>query len=125
MRRATLLVVLFWSALGGGHRVSGSELLKLQISPRVAPAPGFVRVQTIVDASDDRRWLDVSADSADFSRTSSLELEGRSAPKTSVFSFPNLPAGRYEITAVLTGAQGVLATVTRDVEIVPTPGARR
>jgi hypothetical protein len=125
MRRAAILVVLFWCALAGGNRVGGSELLKLQISPRVAPAPGFVRVQTVVDASDDRRWLEVSADSADFSRTSSIELEGRSAPRASTFSFQNLPAGRYEISAVLIGAQGVLASVTRDVEIVPTPGARR
>jgi len=125
MKRAAVLVVLFWCALGGGNRVGGSELLKLQISPRVAPAPGFVRVQTLVDSSDDRRWLEVSADSADFSRTSSVELEGRSAPRTAVFSFPNLPAGRYEISAVLSGTRGVLAMATRDVEIVPTPGARR
>jgi hypothetical protein len=125
MRKGAVLVVLFSCALGGGHRVGGSELLKLQISPRVAPAPGFVRVQALVDASDDRRWLEVSADSVDFSRSSSVELEGRAAPRTEIFSFQNLPAGRYEISAVLTGAQGVLATATRDVQIVPTPGAHR
>jgi hypothetical protein len=125
MRRATILFLLSWCAFSGGERVAGSELLKLQISPRVAPAPGFVRVQTLVDTSDERRWLEVSADSADFSRTSSVELEGRSAPRTMVFSFQSLPAGRYEISAVLSGAHGVLAMAARDVEIIPTPGARR
>jgi len=125
MRTGAILGVLCLCALGGGDRVKGNELLKLEISPRVAPAPGFVRVQTRVDASDDRRWLEVSADSPDFSRTSSIELEGRSAPRTEIFSFQNLPAGRYEFSAVLTGTGGVLATATRTAEIVPTPGARR
>lgn len=125
MRRGAILFVVFLCALSGRNRVGGSELLKLEISPRVAPAPGFVRVQTHVEASDDRRWLEVSADSPDFSRTSSVELEGASAPRATVFSFQNLPAGRYEISAVLSGPRGVLATAARDVEIVPTPGARR
>jgi hypothetical protein len=125
MRTRAILAIFCLVALGGGHRVGGNELLKLEISPRVAPAPGFVRVRTRVDASDDKRVLEVSADSPDFSRTSSVELEGRSAPRASVFSFENLPAGRYEFSAVLIGPQGVLATATRAAEIVPTPGARR
>jgi len=125
MRIWAIVAISCLCALGGRDRVGGSELLKLEISPRVAPAPGFVRVQTHVDASDDRRWLEVSANSPDFSRTSSVELEGRSAPRAAVFSFQNLPAGRYEFSAVLTGPRGVLATATRDAEIVPMPGARR
>src|SRR5262245_57206977 len=125
MRTCVIVAISCVCVLGGRGRVGGNELLKLDISPRVAPAPGFVRVQTQVDASDDRRWLEVSADSPDFSRTSSIELEGRSAPRASFFSFQNLPAGRYEFSAVLIGPRGVLATATRTVEIVPTPGARR
>jgi len=126
MRKGAILAVMCvcLCTLGGRDRVGGNELLKLEISPRIAPAPGFVRVQTHVDASDDRRWLEVSADSAAFSRTSSVELEGRSAPRASVFSFQNLPAGRYEFSAILIGPRGVLATATRTAEIVPTPGAR-
>jgi hypothetical protein len=124
MKRSAVVAILCWCALGGGDRVRSNELLKLEITPRVAPAPGFVRVQTRVDPSDDRRWLEVSADSPAFSRTSSIELEGRSAPRTETFSFQNLPAGRYEFSAVLIGTGGVLATATRTAQIVPTPGAR-
>ena len=124
MRTGAIFAVLCVCALGGRGKVGGNELLKLDISPRVAPAPGFVRVQTHVDASDDRRWLEVSADSAAFSRTSSVELEGRSAPRATEFNFQNLPAGRYEFSAVLIGPRGVLAMATRTAEIVPTPGAR-
>jgi hypothetical protein len=124
MRTGAIVAVLCWCAVGGGDRVRGSEVLKLEISPRIAPAPGYVRVQTIVDASDDRRWLEVSADSPAFSRTSAVELEGRSAPRSAVFNFQNLPAGRYEFSAVLLGTRGVLATASRTAEIVPTPGAR-
>ena len=125
MRTGAIVAILGVCALGGGDRVAGTELLKLEISPRVAPAPGFVRVQTHVDASDDRRVLEVTADSPDFTRTSSIELDVQSSPRTPVFSFQNLPAGRYEFSAVLIGARGILATATRTAEIVPTPGARR
>src|SRR5262245_66168500 len=109
MRTCVIVAISCVCVLGGRGRVGGNELLKLDISPRVAPAPGFVRVQTRVDASDDRRWLEGSADSPDFSRTSSIELEGRSAPRTEIFSFQNLPADRYEFSAVLTGTGRLLA----------------
>ena len=125
MRTFVFVAISCVCVLGGRERVGGNELLKLEISPRIAPAPGFVRVQTHVDASDERRVLEVSADSPEFSRSSSVELEGRSAPRATEFSFQNLPAGRYEFSAVLIGPRGVLATATRTAEIVQTPGSRR
>jgi hypothetical protein len=125
MRTGVVLAILGMCALAGPGKVGGNELLRLRTSPLVAQAPAFVKVQTQVDASDDLRWLEVSASSADFSLVSSVELEGRAAPKVKVFSFPNLPAGRYEISAVLTGPGGVLATATQDVEIVGVRGSRR
>jgi len=124
MRIRAIVAVLCWCALGGGDRIRGSELLKVQISPLVAPAPGFVRVQTFVDTSDDTRSLEVRADSPDFTRVSTIELEGRTAPRAAVFDFPGLPAGRYEISAVLAGTRGVLATATQTVQIVQMAGPR-
>ncbi len=124
MRRAAILAIVSACALAGGHRVRGSERLTLHIAPLVAPAPGFVRAQTLVEASDDQRWLEVRADSQDFTRISTVELDGRSAPRAAVFDFANLPAGKYEMSAVLTGTRGVLATATQTVQIVPMAGRR-
>ena len=128
MRKRAILAALFWSALStlsGGHTLHSNELLKVQISPLVAAAPAFISVRTFVDASDDNRELEVIAESPDFARRSSIELNGRRSPAMNVFDFANLPAGQYEVSAVLTGANGVRAMSTRSVLIVPTPGSRR
>ena len=111
--------------LSGGKALHGSDLLKLQISPLVAQEPGFITVRTVVDASDDNRSLEVMAQSPDFARRSTIDLEGRAAPKVRVFSFAHMPAGQYEVSAVLLGANGVRATTARTVLIMPTPGSRR
>ena len=128
MRKRAILAALCWcglSTLSGSERLHGHELLKLQISPLVAPAPAFVSVRTFVDASDDNRGLEVIAESPDFARRSAIELNGRQSPTVNVFDFANLPAGRYDVSAVLIGASGVRAMTTRTVLIMPSPGSHR
>jgi len=125
MRKRAILAAFCWCALSGSHRLDSHELLKIQISPLVAPAPAFISVRTSVDASDDNRGLEVVAESPGFARTSSIELNGRLSPRVNVFDFANLPAGRYEVSAVLIGANGIRATTARSVLIMPTPGSRR
>jgi hypothetical protein len=109
--------------LAGAGKPHSQELLKLQVSPLVSQAPGFVNVRTIVDVSDDNRALEISAVSPDFSRSSTIELSGRSGPAVNTFSYPNLPAGEYEVRAVLIGANGVRATVARTARVVPRGGS--
>ena len=125
MRKRAILAAFCWCVLSGSHRLDSHELLKIQISPLVAPAPAFISVRTSVDASDDNRGLEVVAESPDFARTSSIELNGRLAPTVNVFDFTNLPAGRYDVSAILIGANGIRATTARTVLIMPTPGSRR
>jgi hypothetical protein len=128
MRTRAILAALCWcglSTLSGGDKLRSHELLKLQISPLVAAAPAFVSVRTFVDASDDNRGLEVTAESPDFARRSTIDLNGRQSPTVNVFDFANLPAGRYDVSAVLIGTNGVRATTTRTMLIMPTPGSRR
>jgi hypothetical protein len=112
-------------ALSGGKALHGSDLLKLQISPLVAQAPGSITIRAVVDASDDNRSLEVTAQSLDFTRRSVIDLEGLAAPRVNVFAFAHMPAGEYEVSAVLLGTNGVRATMARTVLIMPTPGSRR
>jgi hypothetical protein len=119
-RRVILAGVCLWGLMIG-KTIDGHELLTAQISPRIAPAPGFVRVRAFVDASDDNRGLEVIAQSEDFVRSSTIELNGAAAPRLNVFDFPNLPAGEYEVRAALFGTNGIRATTARTVLIVSGP----
>ncbi|HUK36403.1 MAG TPA: hypothetical protein VLV86_20945 [Vicinamibacterales bacterium] len=124
MRTRAVLAAACWCVLAGGHKIDSNELLKVQISPLVAPAPALITVRTVVDVNDDNRALEVVAESPDFARRSSIELN-RLSPRVNVFDFANLPAGKYEISAALIGTNGVRATMARTVLIMATPVARR
>ena len=123
--RTRVILAAVLCALSGGKALHGSDLLKLQISPLVAKAPGLITVRAVVDASDDNRGLEVMAQSLDFARRSTIDLDGRAAPMVNVFTFAHMPAGEYEVSAALLGTNGVRATMTRTVLVMPSSGSRR
>jgi hypothetical protein len=94
----------------------------MRVTPAVSSAPAALLVQATVQAGDDHRFLVVRAESDDFERTSGIELDGQRAPRVSTFEFRSLPAGTYEVTVVLGGASGQLASASRTVIVVPSGG---
>jgi hypothetical protein len=102
---------------------AGQPLI-LIVSPKVAPAPGYVRVSARIEPSADNRALEITAVSDDFARSSSVQLDGAHAPRVEVVDYANLPAGTYEVSVVLVGSSGKRAAASRFVQIVPMPGQR-
>jgi hypothetical protein len=96
----------------------------MKVSPTIAPAPAFVRVEATVERDSDNRSLTVTAQSDDFYRSSEIQLDGASGPRVHVIEFSHLPSGVYEVTAILVGQQGRRATARRLVRVAPTPGQR-
>src|SRR5437867_8526978 len=92
--------------LTGAGALDGGQPLTLQVSPLMAPAPAFVSVRALVEASDDNRALEIVAQSPEFYRSSRVELPGRNAPRLAVFEYPSLPPGLYDITATLVATGG-------------------
>lgn len=121
MRLAAATVVVL---LGAGGIAGGEQPLNLQVSPKMAPAPGWVRVSARIEPNEDNRQLEVTATSDEFTRASAIPLNGSRAPRLSVIDYGNLPAGTYEVTAELVGQNGRRAIATRMVQIVPMPGQR-
>ena len=120
--------ILAFSAFGlflvASTTLSGGELLKMRVSPAVSLAPALLTVQLSVETDPDNRMLEVSATSADFYRSSEIQLDGVSAPHVSVVEFRNLPTGVYEVSGVLVGAHGPRASVSRTARVAPAAGAR-
>ncbi len=125
MRVTTLvLTVAALIAQAGGAPAVADQPLKIQVSPRVAPAPGWLRINARIEPSDDNRELEVAAVSDNYSRVSAIQLDGTQAPRVSVIDYSGLPAGAYEVTVVLIGTRGRRATASQIVEVIPMAGNR-
>lgn len=97
------------------------EPLKIRVTPAVAQPPAFVTVRADVEAHDDNRSLEVTAEGDHFRASSQVPLEGSKGPRFTEIYFDNLPAGAYTVTVVLNGSTGQRARVTRSVLVGSPP----
>ena len=91
----------------------------MQVSPAIGRAPADVTVRVSLEADSNNRWLEVIAESADFYRSSRIQIDGANTPPLNVFEFRNLPTGLYQVTGVLVGAHGRRAEVSRLARVEP------
>jgi hypothetical protein len=99
--------------------VDADDRLSLRVSPAVAYAPATLRVQTTIEPDADNRSIEIIAESPEFYRSSAIQLDGESAPKTTIIQFPGLPTGEYSVRGILRDSRGdELAIVVRKVNIV-------
>src|SRR5215470_1245529 len=103
----TLQVAVALAALcAQSSGLEGGDAIRMQVTPALSVAPAFLTVRVRVEAAAENRGLQVVAESADFYRSSEVQLEGDRGESLSVFEFRNLPSGTYQITGVLVGSNG-------------------
>jgi hypothetical protein len=112
---ATLAAAGFIAA--GGDTIA-TEKLSLRVSPNVSSAPSNVVVRAIIARDADNRWLRVEADSGEFFRSSSIQLDGDNAPTVTEIRLSNLPRGEYAVSAVLRDSHGDETVVRRTVVVL-------
>jgi hypothetical protein len=105
--------------------VAANEPLSIRVSPAVAFAPANLIVRTRIDPDLYNRALEVVAESVGFYRSSTVQLEGNRAPKTTAFEFRSLPPGDYEVRAAVIGADGQPKAIARAQAHVVESGASR
>ena len=98
--------------------------LTITVRPKVALAPAYLQVRTIIEADPDNRSLEIVAESADFYSSSQVQLDGARAPRVATFLFRALPTGVYEVTGTLFGTDGRRATTSQTVNVGTPPDAR-
>ena len=99
--------------------VDAGGKLAMRVSPSVSYEPASVTIQLSVEPDAGNRALAVVAESTEYFRSSQVELDGRRAPRTSVFQYRGLPAGEYFVRGALLGSRGeTLATVSHNVRVV-------
>ena len=80
-----------------------NQPVTMRVSPAVSFAPANLVVRARLEPDVNNRAMQVIAESADFYRSSAIELEGERAPRTVTFEFRGLPPGEYEVTAAVIG----------------------
>ena len=104
--RSTLVLIAAMALLFATPGNATDSRLKIDVSPRISPAPAVVRIRATVTPSAENRGLTIVADSGDYFRSSYVPLDGADAASVTVTSFKNLPSGEYEISVTLVDAQG-------------------
>jgi hypothetical protein len=108
----------------GGHEAHAGQRISIRVSPAVALAPAFLRVQTTVEPNDDNRFLDIEIDSPAYRRSSEITLDGKNAQRVSLLEVKGVPSGLYEVRATLVGPSGPIAHTMQIVKVEPAAGAR-
>ena len=105
--------------LAAGTQSGAVERLSLRVSPTVAMAPATLRVRTTVEPRDVNRSIQVIAESEEFYRSSGGAARRRRAARTNLLKFRGLPAGAYQVRAILKGVSGnELASTNAPLNIV-------
>jgi hypothetical protein len=86
--------------------LAADQRITMKVSPAVSFAPANLVVRATIVADADNRAVQIVAESADFYRSSEIQVEGDKAPRTNTIEFRSLPPGSYEVRANLVGSDG-------------------
>ena len=92
---------------------AAGEPVSVRVNPSVAIAPTMLAISVNVAPQAANRALEIVVDSSDFYRLSRVQLEGDKGPVVNTLKIDRVPAGDYEVTATVIGADGRRGTVAR------------
>ena len=105
-------LALLATSLGAGERLSK------RVSPLTAPAPATLVIDAVAERDPANRALQIQVESAEYYRSSLVQLDGDEAPRTTTIRYDNVPGGTYEVRVVLLGSNGQQrAAAARPVEL--------
>src|SRR3954451_10730995 len=114
MKTAFLTAALCAAAASKG---ATEDDVSLRLSSAFATAPATVIVTATVLRDERNRALVVTAESDDFFRSSTVELDGENEARVHQFWLKELPEGHYVVTAQLEGVNGVRALGTAPLDV--------
>ena len=83
--------------LAGSMQSSADEAVSMTVRPAVATVHGNARVNVLVARHESNRALVWEIDGPSYYRSSAMELDGASSPRSYVFMARDLPAGVFEV----------------------------
>jgi len=113
MKGRGILGVLVMTAIGSGISAAAGDKITMVATPQISFAPATLTVRTRIEPDAGNRAIEIAIDSENFYRSTTIELEGDQAPRSSVFEFRGVPGGTYQVSARLLGQGGDARGVAR------------
>ena len=114
MRVRDVFGVLVMTVAGFGlSAAAAGDRITMNATPQISFAPAHLMVRTSIEPEAGNRAIEIVIDSENFYRSTTIELPGDQAPRTSVFEFRGVPGGTYEVSARLLGQGGGTRGVAR------------
>ena len=106
------------------QQLPAKEIVEIRIRGRFYQAPATIPITIAVEPGADNRTLIVEADSADFYRSSAIDLDGENEKRLHLVEFRSLPAGDYVVRAQVKSKSQVLGTAVNQLVVSGTTPER-
>lgn len=118
--KRTIFVTVILLLLGplGTPRTPAKQVVEIIVRGHFFSAPATVPVTIAVEPGADNRVLVVEADSDDYYRSSSIELDGDKEKRLHSVELRSLPAGEYVVRAQVKSKSDVLGTAVQDLVVM-------
>ena len=90
-----------------------TQQITVYVSPRLALEPTDLYIRVVTERNTDNRLLRVVTASEEFGCSSDRQIDGEDGPRVVMFECRRVPAGVYEIRAMLIGMNGRTRAQTR------------
>jgi hypothetical protein len=87
--------------LAGSIHSSGDEAISITVRPAVASVNGNAQLKVLVARNEQNRILTWEVDGPNYFRSSSMQLDGAASARSYFFTVRDLPAGSFEIRAMV------------------------
>ena len=107
--------------LAGSGPLSADDPIALSVRPAVARYPGHAELKVLVARNEMNRALQWEIEGETFYRSSSIQLNGASAPRSHTFRVRGLPAGNFEVRATVRRNDESAAIAIGSIKVVGGP----
>jgi len=101
----------------GATGTRAEDPVRIAVSPAFAFAPAFLRIRVRVEPNAANRSLTITANSEGYYRSSFIALEGETSARTFFVEFKQVPAGEYQLSAVVGNGNREVAVAAQAVLI--------
>jgi hypothetical protein len=101
MGRYVRFMLLTGLLAGTNYTIAGQDEVSIAVRPAVVVARGEAQLKILVERDDRNRSLTWEVDGPAYYRSSRVELDGSSAPRSWFFFVRDLPEGEYDVRATV------------------------